>query len=176
MPETQIGSFIKQPDVARIRGGESAPLLEGSKRSAFLQDYLRASQETDKKYPGHYQAEKTFAEEFIDHPERFRATEHAVKLAYADFVIRPTGKFCWPQDVGSAEFPMDADALRNVESKVDYAYSSTLGGNAAIHETWAEVRQPDGSYQKMRSGGVAFGLRDWVERIPDEELEQLKQG
>ena len=176
MSETQISGFVKQPDVARIRGGESAPLLEAGKRSAFLEDYLRASKETDKKYPGYYQAEKAFAEEFIDHPEKFKATEHAVRLAYADFVVRPTGQFCWPQEVGSAKFPMDADALRNVESKVDYAYSSTLGSNAAIHETWAEVKQPDGSYKEMRSGGVAFGLRDWVERIPDEELEQIKKG
>jgi len=163
--KTGLSQFIKTPEPSQ---GETTPLLEGSKKSAFLSDYLRPSQEVDKKYPGHYQAEKEFIEEFIEHPERFKPTEHAIKMAYAEFVVRPSGHFCWPQEVGTV-YPMDADALRNVEVKVDYGYSSTLGGSAAIEETWAEVKQSDGSWEKRRAGGVAFSIRSFVEKKSDQE-------
>jgi len=169
MPESKgnLSQFIKAPVQETSQGGrETPPLLEGNKRSAFLYDYLRVPQEIDKKYPGYYQAEKAFTEEFIDHPDRFRPTEHAIKMAYADFVVRPSGNFCWPQDVGTT-YPMDADVMRNVEVKVNYAHSSTLGGDAAIQETFAEVKQLNGSWEKKRVGGVAFILHDWIEKITD---------
>ena len=57
-----LTSFAKPPEVSKIQTGESTPLLEGNKKSVFLEDYLRASKEVDKKYPGHYEATKKFAE------------------------------------------------------------------------------------------------------------------
>jgi hypothetical protein len=161
----------KQVDADALRGEGSKPLLAGEQRSRFLADYLRAKREVDKAHPGYSERARAFAEEFIDYPGRFRPTAHAVRTPYYEFVIKPAGAFCNVSQVGSPEFPMQDGAIRNVRVGLAHRYSSTIGDYAPIVLVLAEVRQQNGSYRQMSDGGVCFNLSDWVERIPDEELE-----
>ena len=159
---------------------ESSPSLEGIQRSRFLKDYLAPAKEVDRQYPGHYEAEKKLAEEFLDYPGRFRPTKHAVKSAYADFVVTPSiGRVCWPSEVG-ARYPIREGAMRNVEVRPEYEYSSTAGRDCAIIAVYAEVPEKDEGtgrtkWIKRRSGGIAFNLKDWVERVPEGKLESSRK-
>lgn|GEM_PF-6968749 len=137
--------------------------LRPTDRALFLEDYLAAATTTDKKDPGYLAQERAFVEEFLDHPERFRLTEHALKTAYSEFVAQPRGHFVWPQEVGTDKCPIDASLIRNVGTRLEYAYSSTAGCRCAVHVTTAEVLN-GGEWEPVDSGGIAFCLRDWIEK------------
>lgn len=105
--------------------------------------------------------------DFLKNPGDYRPTVFAAQSAYCDFVVRPSGKFKWPREIDPSE--IDEKRMKNLRVEVGFGYSSTLGGNAAIKYTFADVlNEEDNTWETMSSGGVAFSLSDWVEKKTQE--------
>jgi|GEM_PF-4666700 len=109
--------------------------------------------------------------DFFKHPKDFVPTDHSLKMAYRDFVVRGFDGGCLP-DGRSILFSdelsiddIDRARMKDVGVKVEYRYSSTLGKKAAVVSIYANVTKNDGeSWERMRSGGVAFILSDFIKR------------
>ena len=110
--------------------------------------------------------------DFMKNPEGFRPSDHAMRSAYVDFVVRrfddgymPDGREVrFPTQIRTEE--IDKNRLKDVRVNVEYGYSSTLGRYAAIVALYADAQKDEKSeWEKVRSGGVAFSLDKWVERL-----------
>jgi hypothetical protein len=108
---------------------------------------------------------------FMKNPEKFKPTDHAMKRAYVNLVVRrydkgylPDGRYIiFPTQIKTET--IDWDRLKNVEVKLEYGYSSTLGKKGAIICVYADTRKDTASeWERGRSGGVAFTLEDWIEK------------
>jgi hypothetical protein len=75
-----------------------------------------------------------------------------------------TGSLCFPNWVGTEEYPVDHNAMRGVEVKLDYRYASTTGCVEPVLEIQAEVLTEKGKWERRYSGGIAFTLRNFVEK------------
>ncbi|MBN1617735.1 hypothetical protein JW887_00125 [Candidatus Dojkabacteria bacterium] len=137
----------------------------------IVKDYMSPHEGKD-----YYSPHASFILDYLRHPEQYRPTEFAYRSAYCDFVVRRFDEGKLPGRDYTVLFPteisydeIDFDRLQNVQVSLEYGYSSTLGKNSAVKELTAQARKDtDSAWEDMRSGGVAFSLEDWVEKIPED--------
>jgi hypothetical protein len=142
----------------------SSPLLTGTERQAFLDNYLEFLKSANK---AHYEQEKAFAEEFIDHPERFRPTARAVRRAFDVLTPTPNGA-CRIRQEKNPAFQIPSELIKNVRVTVAYEHSAKMGKNTAVRTIWAKVKQADGGWGEDKSSDPVSDLHNWVEKIPEE--------
>lgn len=100
--------------------------------------------------------------DFLLHPEDYEPTQFAQQKAWAQFVVNAQGGYIYPREVNIQD--IKPDKMRDVRVSVEWSYSSTLGGNAAVIYTGAEVKDDEsGEWRQRQSGGVAFCLSDFVQ-------------
>lgn len=100
--------------------------------------------------------------DFLLHPEDYEPTQFAQQKAWATFIVNANGGYIYPREVDVKA--INPDKMRNVKITVEWSYSSTLGRNAAVIYTGAEVKDDEsGEWRQRQSGGVLFSLSDFVQ-------------
>lgn len=115
-------------------------------------------------------ADDELAIEFLDHPERFEPTDHALVMIYDRAYSLPSDWLCISKDARAA---MAKERLRvghisNHRIEIQWGYSSTAGRDCPILANLARCMIGDGrggvQWREIRDGGIAFVTSEFIQR------------
>lgn len=112
----------------------------------------------------------SMALEFLDHPDRFEPTEHALVMMYDAAYSMPGDWLCVTIDVrlAMAKERIRCGHISHHRIEIEWAYSSTADRECPVLMNVANCRISDGrggtEVREVCDGGIAFNTSSFIKR------------